>query len=200
MELCEIGARTTRATGWGGEPDEREGGMKSASHRSFVAIASLAVALASAPVVAAPLASAGPLGLAAAQQSRAAVETVAWRRHYYGHRYWGGPGPFVAGAALGILGLGLAGGYYGSGYYAAPSYAPAYYGYGDCDAYDPYQSCGAYGYGYGGYGGYGGGYGHRFHGGFGGGHGFGGHGFGGHGFAGGARFGGGHGFGGMRHH
>ncbi|MGA2042612.1 MAG: hypothetical protein ABSG83_04495 [Roseiarcus sp.] len=127
--------------------------MKSTSYRPAALAAALALALAGAPAMAAPLASAGPLAVAAAEKSSPAVETVGWRHYHRG--YWGGPGPWVAGAALGVIGLGFANAYYDGGYG---------YGYGDP---------GYYGYGYPGYYGYGGGYGYGrgFHGGhYGGGH------------------------------
>ncbi len=83
----------------------------------------------------------------------ATVETVGWRRGYYGgygYRRGGGiGGALVAGAALGLIGTAIAAsarpryGYYGGYGYARPAYG---YGYG-------YP---AYGYGYPayGYGGY----------------------------------------------
>jgi hypothetical protein len=129
--------------------------MKSTFLRPAALAAGLALALAGAPAMAAPPPSAGPLAVAAAGQSSPAVETVGWR--HYRRGYWGGPGPWVAGAALGVIGLGFANAYYDDGYGYGYG-GPGYYGYG----YPGY-----YGYG----GGYGGGYGRGFHGGhYGGGH------------------------------
>jgi hypothetical protein len=73
---------------------------------------------------------------------------------YYRHRWhhgWGGPGPAVAGAALGLFGLALANSYY-------DSYDYPYY-------YAPYGAgYGYYGYPYGGYGGWHRGWGYRWRG------------------------------------
>ena len=156
--------------------------MRSTSYRSIAIVAGFASALAAAPASAAPPVTAGPLAVAAAQKLSPAVETAAWRGYRH-HRHWGGSGAWVAGAALGIIGLAL----------ANRSYGGSYYDYGDDSGY------GYGGYGYGGYGGYGRhfhggrGFGHGGFGRFGGGH-FAGGGFGRHAFAGGH----GGGFGGVR--
>lgn len=114
-------------------------------------------------IAAVPSAEAAPLpALSAAQVGGAhtTVDTVGWRRGYYGGYY--GPrygygyrrrnaaGALFAGAALGLIGGAI-----------AASAAPRYYGgYGYYD-YGYARPVGYYGYGYpayGGYGGYGGGY------------------------------------------
>ena len=65
----------------------------------------------------------------------ATITDVRWRGHG-----WGGPGPFIAGAALGLIGSAAFAAthpYYGYGYYPGPY---AYYGYGAPYAYydEPY--------------------------------------------------------------
>jgi hypothetical protein len=107
-----------------------------------LAIAALAAAP---PVFAEPVPTAGPLGVASALKFDD-VKPAAWRRgaggrHWSGRGNWGGAGPFVAGAALGVLGAAAASSYYygyGAGYcnpYYGCGYAPDYgyapnYGYG----------------------------------------------------------------------
>jgi len=96
------------------------------------------VALSPLPAAAAPLAGEGSVAALMHSQTGSAVTDVRWHRHYG----WG-PGAFVAGATLGVLGAAL----------AAPAYGycgPYYYGYcgpyyNDYYAYYPGPY---YGYGY----------------------------------------------------
>lgn len=107
-------------------------------------------------IAAVPSAEAAPLpALSAAQVGGAitTVDTVGWRRGYYGPRYGYGyrrrnaAGALFAGAALGLIGGAI-----------AASAAPRYYGgYGYYD-YGYARPVGYYGYGYPAYGGYYGGY------------------------------------------
>jgi len=107
--------------------------MKSTSFRATALATGLAVGLVGAPAVAAPLAGAAPIA-AAVQKADPALETVAWRHHYY---QGFGPGALFAGAALGLIGAGIAGAFSGPDYYD--------YSYPYCDPYDPYTACYSYG-------------------------------------------------------
>jgi hypothetical protein len=93
---------------------------------------------------AAPTFAASP---ASVHQEGGLTQVRYYRRHWH-HGYWGGPGPVIAGAALGLFGLA-----------ANAAIADSYYDSYDYPYYAPYGPVGIYpGYGYSGYpyGGYGG--------------------------------------------
>ncbi|MBB2963203.1 hypothetical protein [Methylobacterium sp. R2-1] len=123
------------------------------SRITTLALAGLTAA--SLTVTAVPPAQAAPLPAMNAAQvggGNTTVDTVGWRRGYYGPRYGYGygyrrrniGGALFAGAALGLIGGAIAAS-------AAPRYYGGYYDYGYAR---PVGYYGGYGYGYPAYGGY----------------------------------------------
>ena len=109
------------------------------------------------PLVSAQAAPLPALSSAQVATGGSIVDTVGWRRGYYGGGYGYGyrrsgiGGALFAGAALGLIGTAIAAAaapryrYYGYGYPAyGYGYRPAYYGYG----YRPAYAYPAYGYSY----------------------------------------------------